>query len=249
MIIESFFGVVISSTIKFSPESIKSLPIYASAPKRIKKSVDRICDIFERVDTSSQTKMRLLQEVSCYTPLPNQCIELAIFAIGAERAKKQADQLDMDYAALIADIKSKEEDLGEIQKELDKSKDSDKDIKSIQCYIDECIEIIENIKMKMKEYDTTTQDIQIFTKDILDKKYNIIKHIEGSLIPIWSKYNIISMEMSYLDVECDSNSSDGDNKHDNTGRNYAQKMLEHISTNIGTLKRFITNDTSNKTKE
>lgn len=46
--------------------------------------------------------------------------------------------------------------------------------------IDECLKLIENVKTKMKEYDTTKQDIPVFTKGILRKNTKLLKILKKS---------------------------------------------------------------------
>lgn len=93
VIFESFFGVFVSNAMKFSPENIKSLPSYASAPPLVQQDLDRICDRLKNKNITNETKALLLTEMACYTNFSDEYITQSIIAIVSEEAKKK--QIDM----------------------------------------------------------------------------------------------------------------------------------------------------------
>ena len=236
MIFESFFGVFASNAMEFSIEKIKSSTGYISAPKLVKKDLDSICTALENKDITNDMKVLLLIEMACYTENADKYINSLIIEATVAEAKQKADLYDKRYGELVKWINSKEERLGEFQEALGESKNSNKNY--IQCNIDEFLKLSKNVKTEMKAYDTTKQDNQIVTVDILRKKYRIIKDIEKSVANLWSEYKIILIEMSNLNAECDSNS--------------IKNMLGGLKAGIETLKNYCSskiNDTSHTTKE
>ena len=251
MIIESFFGVFGADYAEY-------------APSYMKNDVQELSNKLNEGGITIRTRARFLRAIAIYAPNTGDMIDEKIVELGLQELQQYSSRLDKEYAELVQDIESMvkhhttvQQTLNNIQQTLNNIKighDDRKFINDTQVYIDNLIKSTEDIRTILKEYKHIKYDKQPVTSAtvvqnksfIANQNSKIISKADKDMHKIWSEYTGILRDIDYIKSKLSKNSCN-DDKQDDTGRNYSQKMLEEICTNIETLKNNITNNSTTNT--